>query len=90
MLPSHWTCAQATAVFEFLEDLSELIWRTYGGQIQQVLRRRRSVTASPIVANIGVGDLTFWDGERLRAGIGAHLRMFRWNEFSRFLGQGLY
>ena len=58
-LPSHWTPAQATAVFEYLDDLNALIWRSYGGQIQQVLRRDRSVTTSPIPANIDDGDVPF-------------------------------
>lgn len=38
-LPTHWTPAQAMAVFEVLDDLRELIWRSYGGQIQNVYAR---------------------------------------------------
>ena len=54
-LPSHWTPAQGSAVFEVLDDLRESIWRSYGGQIQQVLRRDRADATSPIPANVDDG-----------------------------------
>lgn len=58
-LPSHWTPAQATAVFEVLDDLRELVWQNYGRQIQQVLRRDRAIKTSSIPADIEYGDVPF-------------------------------
>lgn len=55
----HWTPAQATAVFEVLDDLLESVWRRYGVQIQKVQRRDRTVTTSAIPANLGDGDVSF-------------------------------
>lgn len=51
-VPTHWTPAQATAVFEVLDDLVESVWRSYGVQIQQVLRRDRVVKTSRHVLTI--------------------------------------
>jgi hypothetical protein len=58
-LPSHWTLAQVTAVFEVLDDLRELVWQNYGRQIQQVLRRDRAIKMSSIPADIEDGDVPF-------------------------------
>jgi hypothetical protein len=58
-VPTHWTPAQATAVFELLDDLLESVWRSYAVQIQQVLRRDRTATTSAIPANLGEGDVPF-------------------------------
>ena len=33
-LPLHWTADQAMAVFEVLDELNALVWRSYGVQIQ--------------------------------------------------------
>lgn len=56
-VPTHWTPAQATAVFELLDDLRESVWRRYGVQIQKVQRRDRVVTTSDIPVNLGEGDV---------------------------------
>jgi hypothetical protein len=55
----HWTPAQATAVFEVLDELRELVWRRYGVQIQKVQRRDRVVKTSAIPVNLGDGDVPF-------------------------------
>jgi hypothetical protein len=58
-VPMHWTPAQATAVFEVLDELRESVWRRYGVQIQKVQRRDRVVKTSAIPANLGDGDVPF-------------------------------
>ena len=58
-VPTHWTPAQATAVFEVLDDLLESVWRSYGVQIQKVQRRDRVVKTSAIPANLEDGDVSF-------------------------------
>ncbi len=58
-VPTHWTPAQATAVFEVLDDLLESVWRRYGVQIQKAQRRDRATTTSVIPANLGDGDVPF-------------------------------
>ena len=40
-LPTDWSPAQATAVFELLDELRERVWAHYGLQIQQALRDER-------------------------------------------------
>jgi hypothetical protein len=55
----HWTPAQATAVFEVLDELRESVWRRYGVQIQKVQRRDRVVKTAAIPANLGDGDVPF-------------------------------
>ena len=55
----HWTPAQATAVFEVLDELRESVWRRYGVQIQKALRRDRTDIAAPISGNIDDGDVPF-------------------------------
>lgn len=58
-VPTHWMPAQATAVFEVLDELRELVWRRYGVQIQKVQRRNRVVKTSAIPANLRDGDVPF-------------------------------
>jgi hypothetical protein len=58
-VPTHWTPAQATAVFEVLDDLLESVWRRYGVQIQQAQRRDRVVKTPAIRANLGDEDVPF-------------------------------
>jgi hypothetical protein len=36
-LPEHWTPAQALAVHEALEALSEALWAYYGAQMQALI-----------------------------------------------------
>lgn len=55
----HWTPAQATAVFGVLDELRESVWRRYGGEIQQALRKDRTDTTAPIPGNIDDGDVPF-------------------------------
>lgn len=58
-VPTHWTPAQATAVFEVLDELLESVWHRYGVQIQKMQRRDRVVKTSVIPANFGNGDGPF-------------------------------
>jgi len=58
-VPTHWTPAQATAVFEVLDELREAIWRNYGVQIQQEMHRDRVVTTSATSANLCDRDVPF-------------------------------
>ena len=58
-LPSHWTPAQAYAVFEMLDELRDLLWFCYGGRIQQFLREDRVVATSRSRANSDERDLPF-------------------------------
>lgn len=58
-VPMHWTPAQATAVFEVLDGLNGVIWRRYGRQIQQVLRRDRVTRMAKIPVNLDDGDVPF-------------------------------
>jgi hypothetical protein len=36
-LPAHWTPAQALAVHEAIETLSEALWAYYGAQMQALI-----------------------------------------------------
>ena len=45
-LPSHWTAAQALAVFEVLDDLRDLVVDGYVKKIQPAARLDRTVTTS--------------------------------------------
>ena len=58
-VPTHWTPAQATVVFEVLDELLELVWRRYGVKTQKVQRRDRIVKTSAIPANLRDGDVPF-------------------------------
>ncbi len=57
--PTHWTPAQASAVFELLDELREWVWLSYGSQIQQELRRDHVVTTSAGPLNLGDEDVPF-------------------------------
>ncbi|MCC6531508.1 MAG: hypothetical protein IT531_03085 [Burkholderiales bacterium] len=51
-LPTHWTPAQALAVFEIIELLRDQLWAAYGPAIQHALREElRSEPASIRVAS---------------------------------------
>ena len=59
-LPSHWTAAQASAVFEVLDDLRDLVVDGYAKKIfQQAARLDRTVTRSSLPANMDDGDVDF-------------------------------
>jgi hypothetical protein len=58
-LPTHWTVAQALAVFEVLDDLRNLVVNGYAKKIQQTARLDRSVTRSSPPANIDDGNVPF-------------------------------
>ena len=58
-LPTHWTAAQALAVFEVLDDLRDLVVDGYAKKIQQAARLDRTVTTSSPPANIDDGDVPF-------------------------------
>lgn len=52
-VPTHWSSAQATAIFELLDELMEPVWRSYGCQIQPELHRYRVVKTSAIPTSLG-------------------------------------
>jgi hypothetical protein len=54
-VPTHWTPAQATAVFELLDELRESVWRRYGVQIQKVQRQDRVVKTLAILSTLATG-----------------------------------
>ena len=59
-LPSHWTAAQALAVFEVLDDLRDLVVDGYAKKIfQKAARLDRFVTTPSTSANIDDGDVPF-------------------------------
>ncbi len=58
-LPSHWTAAQALAVFEVLDDLRDLVVEGYPKKIQQAARLDRCVTTPSPPTNIADGDVPF-------------------------------
>ena len=58
-LPTHWTAAQALAVFEVLDDLRDLVVDGYAQKIQQAARLDRTVTTPSRSANIDNGDVPF-------------------------------
>lgn len=58
-LPTHWTAAQALAVFEVLDDLRDLVWNGYAKKIQQAARLERTLTTPSPPANMDDGDVTF-------------------------------
>ena len=55
-LPEHWTAEQALAVFEIVDELRDLVWHRYGGQIQQALRAQRSTATSTAQLDIDYGE----------------------------------
>ena len=58
-LPTHWTAAQALAVFEVLDDQRDLVVDGYAQKIQQAARLDRTVTAPSQPENIDNGDVDF-------------------------------
>lgn len=56
-------------MFEVLDELLELVWRSYDVNIQKVQRRGRVVKTSTILANLRDGDVPFWARNRLKAEI---------------------
>ena len=58
-LPTHWTAAQALAIFEVLDDLRDLVVDGYAKKIQQAARLDRTVTTSSLPANIDDGAVPF-------------------------------
>ena len=58
-LPTHWTAAQALAVFEILDDLRDLVVDGYARKIQQAARLDRTVTTSFLPTNIDDGNVPF-------------------------------
>ena len=58
-LPSHWTAAQALAVFEVLDDLRDVVVDGYAKKIQQAARLDRTVTTPSPPASMDDGDVNF-------------------------------
>jgi len=58
-LPTHWTAAQALAVFEVLDDLRDLVVDGYAKKIQQAARLDRTFTTPSPPTNIDDGDVPF-------------------------------
>ena len=71
-LPSHWTAAQASAVFEVLDDLRDLVVDGYAEKIQQAARLDRTVSTPSPPANMYDGDVDFQVGNRPTADIRRH------------------
>lgn len=40
LIPQHWTPEQALAVFECLQLLRQVLWDSYGPQVQQAWREQ--------------------------------------------------
>ena len=55
-LPEGWSPDQALAVFEIVDELRELLWHRYGGQIQQAMREQRSAETPTAQLDIDHGD----------------------------------
>jgi hypothetical protein len=58
-LPTHWTAAQALAIFEVLDDLRDLVVDGYARKIQQAARLDRTVTRSSPPAHTDDGKVPF-------------------------------
>ena len=59
-IPDYWTPEQATAVFEFVDDIREEILTQYRLQIMQYLREERCVDFNPSAdLDIDEEDLPF-------------------------------
>ncbi len=37
-IPEHWSAREALAVYEFVDELRELIWIRYGPELQALLQ----------------------------------------------------
>ena len=44
IVPTHWTPAQALAVFEILDVLRDQLWASYGPKIQRAMRKDQRTT----------------------------------------------
>lgn len=58
-LPTHWTAAQALAVFEVLDELRDLVVDGYARKIQQAARLDHTVSTPSPPANMDDGDVDF-------------------------------
>ena len=56
-LPTHWTAAQALALFEVLDDLRDLVVDGCARKIQQAARLDRTGTTSSLPTNIDDGNV---------------------------------
>lgn len=54
---THWEAEEAWTVIEFLDELRDLLWQTYGDQITDMLRE----AAVPQLKNTDQGELEFDD-----------------------------
>ena len=44
-IPEYWSAREALAVYEFIDDLRDLIWNCYGSELQELMQAER-VTVS--------------------------------------------
>ena len=58
-LPTYWSPAQATAVFEFLDELRDRVLSHYAVEIQQFLREDRVSTTPFMHTDTKDGDAPF-------------------------------
>lgn len=58
-LPTHWTAAQALAVFEVLDELRDLVLDGNAKKIQQAARLDRTFTTPSSPTNIDDPDVPF-------------------------------
>ena len=58
-LPTYWSPAQATAVFEFLDELRDCVLSHYAVEIQQFLREDRGSTTPFMHTDTKDGDAPF-------------------------------
>lgn len=58
-IPTYWSPEQATAVFEFLDELRERILGHYARQIQEFVRQDRLTTAPFTHSDIDESDVPF-------------------------------
>lgn len=47
LIPRHWTPEQALAVFECLHALRQVLWDTYGPEVQQAWREQLAPDGAP-------------------------------------------
>jgi len=44
-IPEHWSAREALAVYEFVDELRELIWIRYGPELQALLQAEQQTEA---------------------------------------------
>ena len=44
-IPEHWSAREALAVYEFVDELRELIWIRYGPELQALLQAEQQAEA---------------------------------------------